>query len=82
MKKKILQFLEGIETITNPEKYGVYPKSVKHGDDGVAFMVRGEEQDKLVAQKALGFSGEEIIVAGKEWTIDRKSTYTLFLTAR
>ena len=43
----------------------VYPASRQPG----AFMLRGENEDVLVAEGALGFSGETFETAGKTWTL-------------
>ena len=43
----------------------VYPASIQPG----AFMLRGEQEDMLVAEKKLGFAGENLEAAGKTWTL-------------
>lgn len=45
------------------DKFGVFPRSIHHEGDALAFIWRAEDADYLVASESLGFSGEAIETA-------------------
>lgn len=55
---------------SDPESYGVYPRSVNEKDGVVVLMADAGDRDVLVAVgKPLGFAGETQMVAGKSCTV-------------
>lgn len=48
---------------------GVYPESLHESNGKKAFVFRTPEKDYLVADKTLGFEGEDFTAGGVEWTL-------------
>ena len=56
--KNVTEFIEN--GLKNPEKYGVYPKSVHTAGGCTAFVVNAVDRDLLVASEGFGFVGEKV----------------------
>lgn len=67
MNEKLKYFLEN--GYQNPEKYGVYAKSVHMVKNMLCFEADFLNRDVLVAEQALGFHGESFCTGEKTWTI-------------
>ncbi len=60
-------YKEFIAKGTNPENYGVYPKSVNEVDGKKVFMAEAGGQTVIIADATLGFEGESFDAEGKAY---------------
>ncbi|MBQ0125256.1 MAG: hypothetical protein KBS59_02910, partial [Clostridiales bacterium] len=69
VSENIVSFISHGLASADMKKFGIYEKSLHKKDGLCAFVANVGEKDVIVADEALGFTGEAFSADGKTWTV-------------